>query len=473
MKKQQYKEVKMSELLSFFPKQKEALEAVKEYKFVLYGGAMGGGKSRWLRWMAVYLLISYASRGLKNVRIGLFCEDYPSLNDRQINKVEIEFPEWLGTMNKGSHEFILAPQYGSGVICFRNLDDPNKYKSAEFASILIDELTMSLEDKFNILRTRLRWPGIVDVKFIAATNPGGVGHAWVMKRWMLKEFPIEETESEQFFYVPSTAKDNPFLDKSYYHQLEGLPEDMRKAYVDGDWNLFAGQYFSEFRTDRHVIDPFKIPDEWFRYRSSDFGRTAPFCCKWYAVDYDGNVYAYREYYKAGIEAEDNFKNVQALSENELYRWSVLDSSCFSSYAGASFNKGSGETIADIAWKNGYQAIPSPKNRLHGWALMHQYLNWKTIKDGKIEGEKIPKLRYFKTCADSIRSIPSLIHDKNNVEDLDTKGEDHAADCDSYFLQTLHQGNTPSSQTRPKTMLERMAERQNTNNKGFVEDTFTL
>lgn len=435
---------------------------------------MGGGKSRWLRWIAVYLLVSFGMRGLKNVRVGLFCEDYPSLNDRQISKVEIEFPAWLGTMNKSSHEFVLKPQYGGGVICFRNLDDPNKYKSAEFAAILVDELTMSLENVFNILRTRMRWPGIVDVKFIAATNPGGIGHAWVMKRWMLREFPIEETEQEQFFYVPSNAKDNPHLDNSYYRQLEGLPEDMRKAYVDGDWNLFAGQYFSEFREDKHIIVPFTIPEEWFRFRSVDYGRTAPFCCKWYAVDFDGNAYAYREYYRAGLEAEDNFKAVAELSGNEIYRWSVLDSACFSSYAGASFNKGLGETIADIAWKNGYKAIPSPKNRLHGWTLMHQYLNWKIVdKDGKVIGEKKPKLQYFKNCADSKRTIPSLVYDKNNVEDLDTKGEDHAADTDSYFLQTLHQGQTPNNQPKPKTMLERLERQQNINSRGFVEDTFLL
>lgn len=471
---QKIENVSLKELLSFFPRQLEALEAVKTHKFTLFGGAMGGGKSRWLRWVAVYLLLSYASRGLKNVRVGLFCEDYPSLNDRQISKVMIEFPAWLGTMNKGSHEFILSPKFGSGVICFRNLDDPNKYKSAEFAAILVDELTMSLEDVFNILRTRMRWVGIPDVKFVAATNPGGIGHAWVMKRWMLREFEPEETETEQFIYIPSTAKDNPHLDSSYYRQLEGLPEDMRKAYVDGDWNLFAGQYFSEFRTDKHTIAPFKIPDTWFRYRSCDFGRTAPFCCKWYVVDYDGNVYVYREYYKKGIEAEDNFKKVAELSGDEVYRWSVLDSACFSSYAGASFNKGAGETIADIAWKNGYKAIPSPKNRLHGWALMHQYLNWKNVDiDGKVVSEKEPKLKYFKTCHDSIRTIPSLIHDDNNVEDLDSKGEDHAADTDSYFLQTLHQGVSPNSETKPKTYLERMIERQRGNSKGYVEDTFLL
>lgn len=439
---------------------------------------MGGGKSYFLRWAAVYLLIRWASKGLKNVRVGLFCEDYPALHDRQISKVELEFPEWLGNLQDGKREFKLKDCFGGGVISFRNLDDPNKYKSAEFAAILVDEVTMNLEQVFNALRTRIRWPGITDVKFIGATNPGGIGHAWVMKRWMLKEFEPEETESDQFFYVPSTAKDNPFLDGSYYRQLEGLPEDMRKAYVDGDWNLFAGQYFSEFRTDKHTVKPFQLPDTWFKYRSTDFGRTAPFCTKWYAVDQDGNAYAYREYYKAGMEAEDNFKMVAKLSEGETYRWSVLDSACFSSSYGAAFNRGAGETIADIAWKNGYQALPSPKNRLHGWSLMHQYLNWKTYdENGKLIGEKTPKLRYFTTCVDSIRSIPSLIHDKNNVEDLDTKGEDHAADTDSYFLQTLRQGVSEQQAKPIKTMAERLAEqrlnRTGIRSEGYVEDSYLL
>lgn len=464
------KDINVSELLNFFEKQLEALKAVKLYKYVLYGGAMGGGKSYFLRWIAVYLLIRWASQGKKNVRVGLFCEDYPALHDRQISKVEMEFPSWLGDLRDGKREFKLKDKYGGGVISFRNLDDPNKYKSAEFAAILVDELTMSLEQVFSTLRTRLRWPGITDVKFIGATNPGGIGHAWVMKRWMLKEFAPEETEKEQFCYIPSTARDNNYLDGSYYRQLEGLPEDMRKAYLEGDWNLFAGQYFAEFRNDKHTIDSFSIPEHWKRYLAIDYGRTNPFAALWFAVNEDGDAFCYREYYIAGIEADDNFEQVKKMSEGEEYEWIVLDSACFATAYGAAFNRGLGESIADIAWRRGLQVQPSPKNRIHGWTLMHMFLNWKVVdENGDATGIKEPRLKFFKTCVNAIRTIPSLVHDKNNVEDLDSKGEDHVADACSYFLQKLHEQKTERQETKPKTYLERMQQMQRIQQNNFSED----
>lgn len=444
------KEISFKELTHFLPKQHDALEAVKGNKFTLYGGAMGGGKSYFLRWVAVYLLLMWAARGIKNVRVGLFCEDYPSLTDRHLIKIETEFPRWLGILNKSNHEFRLRPQFGGGIISFRNLDEPGKYASSEFAAVLVDELTKNIKDRFDLLRTRMRWPGIADTKFIAGTNPGSIGHDWVKKMWIIGEFEPGELEADQFAFIRATAHDNTNLDKSYFMTLEGLPDEMKKAFLDGDWDLFQGQFFSEWREVRHVIEPFTPPREWRRYRSIDYGRTAPFCCKWYAVDYDGRAYVYKEYYKAGVDADINFQEVVKLSKyvdefgvthDEEYQWTVLDAACWAATYGAKFNEGRGETIADIAWKNGVHAVPSPKSRKSGWTLMHQYLRWWKVEDNGIKEIVEPKIVYMRTCVDSIRTIPTLIFDKHDPEDLDTKGEDHAADTDSYFLQLLNEGKT--------------------------------
>ena len=128
-------------LAHFTERQKEAERAVEKYKYILFGGAMGGGKSYWLRWMLVRLLMQFAKEGKRGVRVGLFCEDYPALQDRHLSKVKTEFPTYLGTFNTHDKEFTLAPCYGGGVICFRNLDDTSKYQSSEFAVIAVDELT--------------------------------------------------------------------------------------------------------------------------------------------------------------------------------------------------------------------------------------------------------------------------------------------------------------------------------------------
>ncbi len=229
--------VKFSELAKFLPKQIDAQLASKRFKFVLYGGSLGSGKSYWLRWMMVYWLIKMHSKyKMKGIRAGLFCEDYPSLNDRHLSKVKYEFPAWLGRYNEAKHEFTLAPEYGSGVIAFRNLDDPEKYLSVEFAVMGVDEINRNPVVTFRELRKRLRWAGIKDVKFLAACNPRG--EAWVKNMWVKRLFPPEENEPYEFVFVPALPTDNPHLDASYYKALESLPEAERKAFLEGDWDSF-------------------------------------------------------------------------------------------------------------------------------------------------------------------------------------------------------------------------------------------
>src|SRR3990167_7554226 len=146
-------EITFSELTKFFPKQIEELGATKRFKYVLFGGSVGSGKSYWIRWTVIYWLMYYFKKyGIRGVRAGVFCEDYPSLNDRHLTKVKFEFPSWLGTFNESKHEFTLAPKWGSGIVAFRNLDDPSKYLSVEFAVIAIDEINRNPKTTFDMLR---------------------------------------------------------------------------------------------------------------------------------------------------------------------------------------------------------------------------------------------------------------------------------------------------------------------------------
>ena len=405
------------------PKQLEAAKAVKDYKYILYGGAMGGGKSYWLRWQLIDLLLYWASEGKSGIRVALFCEDYPSLKDRQISKIEYELPVWLGTLNRSDYEYKLNPEYGGGVVCFRNLDDPSKYQSSEFAAIAVDELTKNKYEVFSFLRTRLRWPGIEKTKFIAASNPGGIGHAWVKKIFMDHEFEPGEREQDQFHFIPAKAKDNQHLTQSYFDSLEGLPEEMRRAFVEGDWNIFKGQFFTEWREDRHVVDPFTIPDSWPRFRSIDpSGRDGITSCHWYAVDWNKRIFIYREHYGKGLDADQHAREIARLSEGEDYKYTVIDSAAFSKV-------GLPETIAEVYLRCGINnLVPSSKDRIAGWDAVHRYLRWSETES--------PSLQVFRTCNNLIRTIPTLIFDEHKVEDVDTDGEDHAADELRYFLQTL-------------------------------------
>ena len=436
---------------NFQPKQKETEDAVNKYDYIFYGGSAGPGKSYFLRKFPIKFLIydCWYKLGLKGVRAGLFCEDYPALHDRHLSRIPYEFPDWLGKYSGQQHEFILHPEFGGGVIAFRNLDDPSKYLSSEFALIEVDELTKNPKETFDFLRLRKRWPGIERTKFIAASNPGGIGHDWVKQLWILKNFPEEEAESEQFHFIKALPQDNKYLPESYYKTLSALPEKLRKAYRDGNWDVFEGQYFSEWDVNQHTVKPFVIPNNWKRYRAYDHGRDKPACCLWFVLDEDGRVYVYREFYAAGLNVDQIAQEIRRLSEGEIYDYSISDPAIFANIGYV--DKYGGQTIAETFAHYGIQWIPGSNRRIDGWNLTHQYLYW--------DSHKRPLLQFFEICYNSIRTIPSLIHDQHKTEDLDSNGEDHVADTVRYFLMSLHERRSPQEKTGEEKIFYDMLRKQ--------------
>ena len=349
--------------------------------------------------------------------MGLFCEDYPALKDRQISKIPFEFPPWLGTLNKGEHDFVLAPAYGGGIISFRNLDDVAKYLSAEFADIFVDELTRNTRETFDFLITRLRWAGIEDSKFVAGTNPGQVGHGWVKKLWIDKDFSSEKLNPDDFGMVKALPTDNPYLPTSYIaNTLENLPDQLRRAYKEGDWDIFAGQFFTEFRRDLHVIEPFT--DEktlaWFNalptYCGLDYGYNAQSAVVW-AKFYDETWYVYRELYERELTFEQLRDKITDIEEPALIFadpaiWAKKDSPT----SGA-------EKMRPLLLK------PAANDRVLGWIALKQLF-------------KGNKVKIFSTCTNLIRTIPLQVYNEraeSRAEDLDTLGEDHIVDSLRYLV----------------------------------------
>lgn len=341
-----------------------------------------------------------------------------------------------------------------GIIRTGHLKDENayeKYQGHEYQRILIEELTqIPTEERYLRLLASCRStiPELKPRAFLT-TNPGGPGHAWVKARFIdigepnkVHKDPIT---GRGRMFIPAKVEDNPTLienDPQYVNFLESLPDNLRRAWRDGRWDIFAGQYFTEWNPAVHIVDPFKIPDTWKRYRTIDFGRTAPFCCYWVAIDYDGNAWVYREYYshrpdlhELGKDASENIDEVIRLSGGEHYQYTVADSSIFS-------KTGHGETIGQIFQRKGILALPSSKDRIAGWTVFHEYLRY--------DKDTAPKLKFFSTCHNAIRTIPTLIHDERNVEDLDTTGEDHTADAVRYLLQTFRERKTQ----KPLTVTQR-------------------
>ena len=174
------------------------------------------------------------------------------------------------------YNFQINPEFGSGTIALRNLDDPSKYKSAEFAALAIEELTENTKADFDDLRFRLRWPGIDRPAFVAATNPGGPGHHWVKDFWIDGKFPKEMQDlSSEFAYVPARVQDNPHLTSEYYQDLVSLPDAKRRALAEGDWSIPEGQYFTNWIKEKRAIHPTVIGQIikpwWPHWLSMDWG----------------------------------------------------------------------------------------------------------------------------------------------------------------------------------------------------------
>lgn len=432
-----YKDVNFTELAKFQSKQLKAYETLlfnPKCKYLLFGGAAGGGKSYFLRWAALGLGFYYSSKyNMVGVPLGLFSEDYPTLRDRQIIKIKREFPPWLGQIKETKAEgfaFITYKEYGGFIIMLRNLDDPSKYSSVEFAAILVEELTKNKLDTFEALRTRMRYTGIPDVKFAAATNPGEIGHGWVKNKWIQFDSQNLDIENDRFFFIQALYSDNKYIDPDYVRQLEALSDPLkRKALLEGNWDIFVGQVFFEWNRDLHVTDKFLYSlDDCQKIVCFDWGYNAPGCAYWLAFTPDLRVYCYREIYKNQLTPEEWAQEISMYTLIENTEYIVLPHDCFYKIQGR-------ETI-ETTFRNNlnipivYGGAPSKQSRRNRLAIMHQYLSKAP--------DKLPYLQFHPSCVEAVRTLPELIYDKNNPEDLDTRGDDHSYDAISLGLLT-HRG----------------------------------
>lgn len=438
-------------------------------KFLLYGGALGGGKSYFLRWALVRLLMTWFQlRGLKNVAVMLACEDYPSLKDRQLSKIGQEFPLWLGKSYSDHKDygrcFILDKDYGGGILCFRNLDDPSKYQSSEWAAIGVDELTKNDVDTFTHLRMRLRWPGLKDEEcpFLGATNPGGIGHNFTKALWMDQNFPIEFIKPVDyrgmFAYVPSKAEDNPYLDAAYWQMLGTLPPHLRGAFKDGSWDVFVGQAFQEWSRNHHVIEPVPVPKGVPLYMTFDWGFGKPFSIGWWWIDSDGRKYRFNEWYgwngtpDQGLRLPDTEIGSGIIKKERSMGFDVLDGGIFNPSIKricdpTCFNKkpdykggGQGMSTAEVFLNMGLNMMPGDPSRVLKWRQFHEHLRVPRDENDDVSG--VPMVQVYSNCHHFIRTVPALITDPNNIEDVDTSGEDHCGDEAALLFMARPIGKQP-------------------------------
>jgi hypothetical protein len=463
-----FEDVRLSELIKPTPKQRECFEATDHYRFTLYGGAAGGGKSYTLRWWCLRQLIRrFADTGIKGLRAGLFSVDYPTLQDRQISKIEQEFPVWLGQTKRTEKDglcFFVKDEFGGGRIALRNLQDPNSYKSAEFSDIAVEELSENKRDVFeDLVLFRLRAPGIDRPAFLAGTNPTGVGVQWIKALWVDRKFPAELKHLEhEFKYVPALLSDNPHLGNDYRESLKGLPDKKRRALLEGDWTVPEGQYFTNFEPDDRKVHPAVLSQIvqpwWSHWIGQDWGFKHHSPVYWHAV---GNVmpdqakllgrswdsprqcvFTYREKIVSladanMTEAELGSEIVRLSGKQKISRY-ILSSDAFGE---KSSQRTPASMLAGAIRPHGLPApVPcnmSPGSRVAGWRFMYQLIQ----DDAWFISEM---------CPEALAAVPALEYDSDKGDEDILKTDhvfDDIADCLRYSLQDML-GNS----RKPKDIL---------------------
>lgn len=326
---------------------------------------------------------------------------------------------------------ILQLTNGSRVVLggFHDENDIDKYVGIEYDVIIVEELNQLSQEKYEKLRGSLRtskpnWRPRMYTSF----NPGGRGHTFVKERYVM---PFRENRQQETRFIPSNYKDNPNLNREYIDYLEGLTGDLGKAWRDGDWDLFAGMFFNDFRYNLHSTKPF-LPKKSLQFVAGmDWGRAAPFSyhvSTLLPVKHEGTVFhrliTFLEVY--GIE-----KKPQEWAEIIKKKLSVYDLSpdliSISKADPAVFSKGQDMSlsIADQFSREGIRFTPASNDRIGGWVVMHNWLS--------IAPDGLPYWIITENCTNLLRTIPLMVHDELHIEDLDTTLEDHAVD-DCRYLQ---------------------------------------
>jgi len=429
--------ISLERLVNPTERQRDFLKAIADKDFVLYGGEAGGGKSYILRWwLILYLVWCWKVLHLRNVVVGLFCEDYPNLYDRQISKLEREVPAWLGRITyRKTCNLELRAEYGGGAIALRNLDKLEKYKSAEFAAIAVDELTLNPLHTFNWLRFRLRWPGIQRPKFAGATNPGGVGHSWVKAYWVDKKFPDElQAIADQFVLVRAKSSDNPHVTTGYHDRLLTLPPDMARMVGRGDWNVYTGQWFPQFEQTKHVIpaaEAVKRIKSWHTtWISGDWGFEHPACFHVHSKDEHNRITTFGELWDRRVgEQEWGQRLTRTWGHLKLksfpFSW---DAGRLSPRSAPKYPKSIVQLVSDALGAGipkPHPADSSPGSRMSGYRLMSQLL------EAEVGGQ--PMWQIADNCPKLIECLPTLIRDEDDLENVlkvdyaegDTIGDDPA------------------------------------------------
>lgn len=403
-----------------------ALSVPDNVNEIFYGGARGGGKTdTGMVWISEKI-DEPRFRGLVIRKNADDLKDWVDRASRMYSGlgVKIAYRPWELTFPSGARLYTGHMK-----------DDQayTKYMGQEYQRQLIEEITQIPDEKRYLQlkgSCRSTVPGLRPQVFLTG-NPGGIGHSWVKKRF------IDIADHYSLFtdrfglrriYIPATIEDNPILtqlDPDYVRQMDALKDtdpDLWKAWRLGDWSIIAGQAFREWDPRFHINDTFEFKlAECKKFIGFDWGYNKPGCALWCAITPENKygivrVYVYRELYLTQTEPREWAKQLKLLQKIDGVRDIWLPHDCF--------NKEMGDSIADIFHREGNMNVLQSGTLQGGARHMRKALLHSVLADAN-DGR--PIIQVHSNCRNLIRTIPELITDENDPEDIDTDGEDHAYD----------------------------------------------
>lgn len=401
------------------PNEKQKLFFLASTRFIAYGGARGGGKSWAVRKKAMLLALNYPG-----IKILIMRRTFPELRENHILPLMRDL-SGLATYKETEKAFTFA---GGSRLRFGYCDnetDVGQYQGQEFDVIFIDEATHFSETQFKTLTACLRGANAFPKRMYLTCNPGGVGHDWVKRLFIDREYR-EGENPEDYAFIPAKVYDNKALietDTGYVAMLESLPADLRRAWLEGDWNVFAGQYFTEFREEIHVMEPFALPTHWRRYFTMDYGLDM-LAGYWIAVDEGGRAYVYKELFESGLLMSQAAQKIKERTTEEVYAYLAPPDMW-------NRRQDTGKSVADNFAERGIALVKARNDRIQGWYNLKEWLK-PTVDE---QGKPSAGLRIFRNCTNLIKSLPALQFDKNNPNDCAREPHQytHAPDAIRYFV----------------------------------------
>ena len=387
------------------PNEKQKEFFTSDARYIAYGGARGGGKSWALRRKLIALCLRYGG-----IRCLLIRRSYPEIRTNHLLPLMQEYGEILTFCES---EKSVSLQNGSKIFfgycsCDR---DVLRYQGQEYDVIAIDEATQLSEYQFSIFRACLRGVNDFPKRIYLTCNPGGVGHAWVKRLFIDRDFRVGE-EPTDYHFIPARVYDNEALisaNPGYLGQLKALPTRLRDAWLYGKWDVFEGQFFSEFNEQIHVCDATVIPNNTQHFIAFDYGfdMLALLLC---SRDDDGRIYVERELCRPGLTLSEAAEQIVSFCEGVRIDYAVASPDLWNRRQDS--GRSGFEIMQSVARMP--PMIPADDRRIPGWRVLKDYLS---VRDGK------PRLIISSLCVELIHSMQSLMCDKVRAEDA--SGEPHS------------------------------------------------